>query len=112
MTASLYQSGSSMKAAGRGRFGRLAMGSPSVGADGPDAEGQHPGFQTHPLDLAVPGPAFAVHQVLAVQAGLVRQAELPERQLEVRLLGVERVQADGHENEIGQVLGALAEVQD
>src|SRR5690606_11042008 len=112
MTASLYQSGSLMKAAGRGLFGRLAMESPAVGADAPDAERQPPGFDAHPLALAVPGPALAGHQVLTVQGGFVRQAELPQRNLELALLGMERVQADGHQHEFGQVLGVLAEVED
>src|SRR5690606_13651173 len=40
------------------------------------------------------------------------QSELTERQLEMALLGVEGIEAYRHRNEIGQVLGALAEVQD
>ena len=53
-----------------------------------------------------------VHQVLALQAGVVGQAELPQRQFEMRLLGFVRVQADRHQDEVGEVRGALAEIQD
>ena len=53
-----------------------------------------------------------VHQVLALGMRVVRQAELPQRQFEMRFLRVVRVEADGHQDEVGQVRRALAEVED
>jgi hypothetical protein len=44
--------------------------------------------------------------------GVIRQAELPQRQLEIRFLGVVRIETDGHQNEVRQVWCALAEVED
>ena len=45
-----------------------------------------------------------VHQVLALEAGVVGQAELPQRQFEMRLLGFVRVQADRHQDEVGEAV--------
>ena len=44
--------------------------------------------------------------------GVVVQAKLPEWQLEVRFLGIVRIEADGHQNEVLAVGGAFAEEQD
>ncbi|MNN50495.1 hypothetical protein D3C81_1650850 [compost metagenome] len=80
--------------------------------DAPDPEWQVPGFDAHPLRLAIPGPAVAAHQVFTVGGGVVVQAQFPQRQFEMGLLGGMRVEADGHQDEIAAVGRALAEVQD
>src|SRR5690606_41298782 len=79
--------------------------------ESPDPEWQMPGFDPHPLRLPVPGPAMAIHQVFALGVGIVGQAQLPQRQLEMRFLGVVRVETYGHQNEVRQIRRALAEVK-
>ncbi|MNX68804.1 hypothetical protein D3C86_1000020 [compost metagenome] len=54
---------------------------------------------------------MAVHQVFALGAGVVRQTHFPQRQFEVRLLHVMRIEADRHQDEIAAVGAAFAEVQ-
>lgn len=49
-----------------------------------------------------------VHQIFTMHTGVIRQTELPERQLEMRFLGLMRVQADGYQNEVAQIFGTLA----
>src|SRR5690606_33978513 len=110
MTASLYQHGSWRNTGAR--FLRAIVLPSGHGPYTPYSERQMPGLDTHPLGLAVPLPGMAVHQILPLGDSLVGQSELPERQLEMALLGVEGIEAYRHQNEIGQVLGALAEVQD
>src|SRR5690606_1069068 len=110
MTASLYQHGSWRNTGAR--FLRAIALPSGHGPYTPYSERQMPGLDTHPLGLAVPLPGMAVHQILPLGDSLVGQSELPERQLEMALLGVEGIEAYRHQNEIGQVLGALAEVQD
>ncbi len=51
------------------------------------------------------------HQVFARRRGVIRQAHFPQRQLEIRFLCIERVQVDGHQNEVVAIRRALAEVQ-
>ena len=55
---------------------------------------------------------MAIHQVFTLQVGIVRQAQLPQRQLEVRFLGVMRIDADGDQDEVAQIGRSLAEVED
>src|SRR5690606_15276414 len=110
MTASLYQHGSWRNTGAR--FLRAIVLPSGHGPYTPYSERQMPGLDTHPLGLAVPLPGMAVHQILPLGDSLVGQSELPERQLEMALLGVGGIEAYRHQNEIGQVLGALAEVQD
>src|SRR5690554_4529716 len=110
MTASLYQHGSWRNTGAR--FLRAIVLPSGHGPYTPYSERQMPGLDTHPLGLAVPLPGMAVHQILPLGDRLVGQPELPERQLEMALLGVEGIETYRHQNEIGQVLGALAEVQD
>ncbi len=54
---------------------------------------------------------MAIHQVFALGVGIVGQAQLPQRQLEMRFLGVVRVETHGHQNEVRQIRRALAEVK-
>src|SRR5690606_6876275 len=109
MIASLYQQGSWRNTGAR--FLRAIVLPSGHGPYTPYSERQMPGLDAHPLGLAVPMPGMAVHQVLALGSRLVRQAELPQRQLEMTFLSIEGIKAHGHQNEIGQVLGALAEIQ-
>ncbi|MOA16827.1 hypothetical protein D3C78_1370580 [compost metagenome] len=55
---------------------------------------------------------MAGHQVFTEGVGVVIQAQLPQRQFEMRFLGVVRVEADGNQDEVVACGGALAEVQD
>ncbi|MNS60425.1 hypothetical protein D3C72_934220 [compost metagenome] len=60
----------------------------------------------------MPGPAVAIHQVFTLGFGVVIQPQLPQRQLEMRLLGVVRVEADCHQDVVVALGRALGEVQD
>src|SRR5690606_5783700 len=108
MTASLYQHGSWRNTGAR--FLRAIALPSGHGPYTPYSERQMPGLDTHPLGLAVPLPGMAVHQILPLGDRLVGQPELPERQLEMALLGVEGIETYRHQNEIGLVRGALDEV--
>src|SRR5690606_25712558 len=45
--------------------------------ESPDAERQLPRLDPHPLRLAVPGPAMAIHQVFTLSLRIIRQAQFP-----------------------------------
>jgi hypothetical protein len=64
------------------------------------------------LDLAVPDAADAVHQVLDADRGIVRQAELPERHLEMAAVGMVRIEIDGEQQEVVELCRHLAVVED
>src|SRR5690606_40393053 len=80
--------------------------------ESPDAERQLPRLDPHPLRLAVPGPAMAVHQVFALSLRIIRQAQFPQRQFEMRFLSVVWVEAHCHQDEVRQIRRTLAEVED
>src|SRR5689334_7182579 len=119
MTASLYQSGSSVKgcaeavAAGaartalRGRRTRMSMSGRAAHA--PDRERQL-ALEAPVLQLAVPLEALAAHELLDLERAVVGQAEFPQRRLEPRFLRPVRVEADRDQHEV--VAGALAVIKD
>src|SRR5690606_21789770 len=110
MTASLYQHGSWRNTGAR--FLRAIALPSGHGPYTPYSERQMPGLDTHPLGLAVPLPGMAVHQILPLGDRLVGQPELPERQLELALLGGEGIKSSRHQNDNCLVVGTLADVQD
>src|SRR5476649_2308614 len=98
----------------RGRFAAQRGQAPSPqsrGGDSPNAERLMHRVDPHELVFAVPGPAMAVHQVFALGAGVVGQAHFPQRQLEISLLDVMRIKADGHQNEVATVGATFTEIQ-
>src|SRR4051812_4206951 len=103
MIASLYQSGSAVadsssgwaRAAAASRTGavcRFMSGRQSRWYEAPDGVGALVRIQPDMLGLAGPGEAVAGEQVLDRDAGLVVEAEAPERDLEMGALGPVRVQ--------------------
>src|SRR5271167_1845836 len=80
MTASLYQSGSLMSC----DFDRLAILRPST--DPPDGKGKFR-IESDALMFSCPHDLAPAHQVLGPQGVVVGQAEFPERNFDIRLLG-------------------------
>src|SRR5271167_5064429 len=105
MTASLYQSGSLMSC----DFDRLAILRPST--DPPDGEGK---FRIEPdaLMFSCPHDLAPAHQVLGPQGVVIGQAEFPERNFDIRLLGGAGIETDRDEDDILPVDSRLLEEHD
>jgi hypothetical protein len=69
-------------------------------------------IQQHVLDLPGPREAVARCEVLDVNGGLVRKAELPQGDLEGAPLSVVRIEIDGNKNEVLLVRSELAVIED
>src|SRR3989442_12494014 len=105
MTASFYQSGPCVKATLGAAFvsgvsARMSMASGSGRLYAPDRERQLVRREAPVLQLAPPGEAAVAHQLLDLERAVVRQAEFPQRRLELRFLDVMRVEADRNEDEV------------
>src|SRR5262245_57264818 len=108
MTASLYHKGSLVRVEGS----RRAMSKTSRPGDAPDGERHFGGVEPETLDLALPGEAVAAHQVLGVEPGVVGEAEAPERNFDIGLVGAVGVEIDGDEHDIVACRRRLLEEED
>src|ERR1700722_5647280 len=115
MTASLNQSGSRTSAsAARGldwrSLGWSMTGSAAAqpGTDAEDGEWQLLRHEPPVLQLAVPAELHAAHELLHRQRTTIREAEFPQRYLELCFLHVVRIEADEDQEEVIQVRRELA----
>src|SRR5690606_7039030 len=67
-------------------------------------------IEVQALELAVPGKMIAVNQVLHLDGGIVRQAELPKRYFEIEFLRIGGIKQDMEQQEAagcGILLGVV-----
>src|SRR5690606_22254708 len=90
----------------------LAEVHPFPGLNAEDGRGGLAGRQTDMLGPPTPQVSGARQQLLHLERVAFADADLVEREIEVRLVGFEGVQIDGHEDEIVAFQRGLAVEQD
>src|SRR6185437_2751230 len=121
MIASLYQSGSAATSAAvfarvsvlvrlsRVRVSILAsMSGSAARRETPDGERQLTRIEADSLQLAVPHEIEVAHEVAHRDRGVIGHAPFPQRHLDGRLVGAERIEIDGDQDHVAAVRSHLA----
>src|SRR6185437_10482674 len=125
MIASLYQSGSAATSAAvfarvsvlvrlsRVRVSILAsilasMSGTAARRELPDGERQLARIEADALQLAVPHEIEIAHEVAHRDRGVIGHAPFPQRHLDCRLVGAERIEIDGDQDHVAAVRSHLA----
>ena len=77
----------------------------------PDHVGVLRRVEQHVLHLSGPGEAVAGDHILDLDRGIIVETELPQRHLEVGALRVVRIEVDGKEQEVAEIVRRLAVVE-